>query len=754
MHTNCHSISGDVSCILKDTKTIIQNDNNYRNFIRIKRMILSEEPLPTIPLTHVERAATTSSHTQSHTHTHIHTCNNNASTTSSQLSPISYFGFTKYIPTSIKKPELKTILLQPQNKSNSHNNTSSSYYHNNNSNNNNNNNKHNNTAKLPFFTTKHRTLINIPRSQRSLTANTQSSRFVNYDLFVNDIACMNLKYDESRIYNVNRNAEIAELISQKINYFIKNENENQTTFLMKDIQTKHLNLSIKLFPMKITFNEVNEHGETMKTPFYMFNFPLSLLPVFYYKGIDNFKLILTKIINFSNDYSSITLNESALYEYLKSQAQRDKYKQTLKTFKLNNLFTNGNNNSNSNNMFKLFHAATTSSSHKRNSKKRLSNAYNMNIPLHNIKTIHIYNTSSSSSASTTSTTAKQQHLLSRGYKIVFIWTTPYKQYHVVIETPKVVLIEKDIHLSIEQYIDGYMLFYLYESNFLNWDFYLMNYLFSFKKCRNIIDAIVSKSNHKDHYANMKCECKAPFVVLPHHKYKHNMYDFISTNEPCINTYNYITSLDLKVTLCKYENMPSDYKYEYVIHFNLQQTIKIMKGLKGFPQEKIASYLVKFTEIKERELKFNYELFDSISDKAWINMLHDILKFSITCKETEVTEKALDVVGVRKVKMINRMVVDVDGVEAVENWVGKAGELEKIRSVSCFELFKDELVGKDVEEWAKVCCGMLKKEGEKVGVVRGNNKKHQTVIENSNCMDLYRNMMFVNKRGGRRRTFKG
>ena len=754
MHTNCHSISGDVSCILKDTKTIIQNDNNYRNFIRIKQMILSQEPLPTIPLTHVERTATTSSNTQSHADAHIY--NNNASTTSSQLSPISYFGFTKYIPTSIKKPELKTILLQPRNKSNSHNNTSSHFHNNNNNssnntnNTNNNSNKHNNTAKLPFFTTKHRTLINIPRSQRSHTANKQSSRFVNYDLFVNDIKYMNLKYDESKIYNANRNAEIAELISQKINYFIKNENENQTTFLMKDIQTKHLNLSIKLFPMKITFNEVNEHGEMMKTPFYMFNFPLSLLPVFYYKGIDNFKLILTKIFNFTNDYSAITLNETALYEYLKSQAQRDKYKQTLKTFKLNNLFTNGN----SNNMFKLFHAATTSSSRKRNSKKRLSNAYNMNIPLHNIKTIHIYNNTSSSSTST-STPPKQQHLLSRGYKIVFIWTTPHKQYHVLIETPKVLLIEKDIHLSIEQYIDGYMLFYLYENNFLNWDFYLLNYLFSFKKCRNIIDTIISKSTHKDHYANMKFECKAPFIILPHHKYKHNMYDFISTNEPGINTYNYITSLDLKVTLCKYENMPSDYKYEYVIHFNLQQTIKIMKGLKGFPQEKLATYLVKFTEIKERELKFNYELFDSISDKEWINMLHDILKFSITCKEGDGSEKGVDmVVGNRKVKVISRMVVDVDGVEVVENWVGKAGEVEKIRSVSCFEVFKEELVGKEVEEWAKVCGGMLRKEGEKGGVVRGNNKKHQTVIESSNCMDLYRNMMGVNKRGGRRRTFKG
>ena len=137
------------------------------------------------------------------------------------------------------------------------------------------------------------------------------------------------------------------------------------------------------------------------------------------------------------------------------------------------------------------------------------------------------------------------------------------------------------------------------------------------------------------------------------------------------------------------------------------------------------------------------------------MLHDILKFSITCKEGDGSEKGVDmVVGNRKVKVISRMVVDVDGVEVVENWVGKAGEVEKIRSVSCFEVFKEELVGKEVEEWAKVCGGMLRKEGEKGGVVRGNNKKHQTVIESSNCMDLYRNMMGVNKRGGRRRTFKG
>lgn len=727
MHTNCHSISGDVSCILKDTKSIIQNDKNYRNFIRIKRMILSQEPLPTLPLTHVERATTT----------------NNASSnvpTLSQLSPISYFGFTKYVPTSIKKPELKTILLHPKNQPNSHNNTST-HFHNPSSEHNNNNN--NRTSTGPFFTTKHRTLINIPSSQRGLSMK-PPCRFTNYDLFLNDVSYMNLKYDESKIYNSARNAEIAALLSQKINFFAKSENENQTTLLTKDIQTKHLNLSLKLLPMKITFNEVHEQGEAARTPFFTFNFPLSLLPIFYYKGIDNFKLILSKIIHFANDYSTVSLNESALYEYLKSQTQRDRYKQTLRTFRLNNLVMN-------NNSFKLFNTASTK---KRNSKKRLSNAHNTNIPPHNIKTIHIYNTSSAPSSSSSSS---KQHLLSRGYKVVFVWTTPHKQFTVLIETPKVVLIEKDIHLSIEQFVDGYMLFYLYENNFLNWDFYLLNYLFSFKKCRNIIDTIVSKSNHKEHFANMKCECKSPFVVLPQHKYKQHVYDFISTEEPGVNTYNYVTSLDLKVTLCKYENMPSDYRYEYVIHFNLLQTLKIMKGLKGFPQEKLASYLVKFTEIKGREVKFNYELFDSISDKEWIRMLNDILKFSIAHKSNGESdnEKCGDTSNARKIRLINKQVADVDGVEVVEHWVGKGGELERIRGVNCFELFKDELVRKDIAEWARICSGMLRKERNGgAGIVRGNNKKHQTVIENSNSMDLYRNMLFVNKRGGRRRTFKG
>ena len=724
------NISGEISSILKDTKKVIQNKTIYRNAISVKKYFLINQNLPQL------------TQTQS------------SSSTTTTATPSSYFSFTKYVANSIKRPISTRMHLRPKSRKsptfNDDASTPFSLYST----------RKTSSTNNPMFVTssKYHSITNSPKERRKTPSTL--GRFNNYELFMNE-HYKGLHYEEKDIYN-NRDKDIINLISNKIEYFMQNENENQTTFFMKDIRSKNLNISLKLSSIKITFNEINDKGEKInKSPFYSFMLPFNLLPIFYYKGIDNFKLILSKILIFSNDYNRLSLNESALYEFLQNQ---NKIPTNPRELFLN---TDDNNNNNkmrldlSLNPLKLINEL----SHKKRMFKKSSmntrkvDADHLSIPSHNVRLIHLYN----------NTNEYKSNLLSHGYKIVFIWTTPFRQFQVLVETPKVIMIVKDLHLNIEQYIDGYLLFYLYEKLFIHWDFYLLSYLFSFKKCRNIIDAIRSKTCDKTQYENSKFELKNPFLITPVQQYKQTVYDYIATTDKRENTYNYLTAMSLKVILIKYENSWNDYKYEYIIHFNLQQTKKIMKGLSVFPPEKISNYLYKFTEIKDKELKFNYKLFDSMTDKEWMDLLNNILKFSILQKRKSIQHNNMFGLSTTidnttnnnkskhnyNVKYIYadtsvKQLVDVVEPEVVETSLNDEGQLEQIKARSYFELFRNTLAQMYICAWPAKCNVLLKEDEEqKKSYMRIAFKKPQTVhVHNS-----FRTTFFGPKRSGIKKTMR-
>ena len=55
------------------------------------------------------------------------------------------------------------------------------------------------------------------------------------------------------------------------------------------------------------------------------------------------------------------------------------------------------------------------------------------------------------------------------------------------------MMEPNSHMMIQKYIDYDLLFYLYHNKFQHWDFYILNYLFSFKQCRLVMDRLLSKN---------------------------------------------------------------------------------------------------------------------------------------------------------------------------------------------------------------------------------------------------------------------
>ena len=83
----------------------------------------------------------------------------------------------------------------------------------------------------------------------------------------------------------------------------------------------------------------------------------------------------------------------------------------------------------------------------------------------------------------------------------FLWLTPKKNFKVCINTPLIYINIPRNSIKIKKYIDFELLFYLYEKNFQNWDYYLVKYLSSYKSFRTILEEInsINETTNKDFY---------------------------------------------------------------------------------------------------------------------------------------------------------------------------------------------------------------------------------------------------------------
>ena len=79
---------------------------------------------------------------------------------------------------------------------------------------------------------------------------------------------------------------------------------------------------------------------------------------------------------------------------------------------------------------------------------------------------------------------KNEKLFYNSY--AFIWETPKVTYKVILEMPKITFKYQDIPKNIIIFCHRNMMLFLLKNNFINWDFYLMNYIFSIKPFRKLI----------------------------------------------------------------------------------------------------------------------------------------------------------------------------------------------------------------------------------------------------------------------------
>ena len=383
--------------------------------------------------------------------------------------------------------------------------------------------------------------------------------------FFPDVNFSNLEYKESEIFGKEKIYE--DLIKDKIIYFQNEKNENNTIKLEKDLYygkyKKEIRLTLK--SIHISFEDMNL-SKKLQNQNLQVDIPFALIPLLYYKGIGSFIKILSQIIKAEKNFEDIYFDENAVQGALNN----------IKDFKI---------------------------IPKKNCDKNLNFFDNESKVGNNDKPIILKSPG----------LTKNKNFLKFNI-FVFYWVTLDKTYSVKVTLPTMTLNILEEKIVMNQFIEYELLFFLYKRNFLNWEFFIIKYLSSYSKFRNII----RKLGQNTTLYNEEFFLKEP--KIRYNSFSDEVLYNIYTDQFCRNQVLEFRSFYILVNF-----IDTNYSYEkiYQIHFNFLQYLKLFEISKY--SNKIL-FLIKFLEINNEihSLNFNFREYDEFDIKNWMD---NIRKFS-------------------------------------------------------------------------------------------------------------------------------
>lgn len=514
--------------------------------------------------------------------------------------------------------------------------------------------------------------------------------------FIKNEKYSELRYDDNKIFD----EDYSLYVEEKIDYIINNTIENVQHKLesnFNDVNSKEIKL--KLESIKIQFKPISDINKINKTSINNFNdiletnknkensskeivlyVPLYYAFLFCYKNIEFFKRILLSSIKFSNNFESVFFDDKLISSSLNAMRKEEmpgmeikkeftfsskkdligsaspkKYSLPFRKLVTKNYNTtfgsikspkNGNNGGFSN----------TFSSIKNNF---IDNLINNNKfikkeeVIHSNKNNNIININllSENNRNFSDKTKIENKIIKNNYnEYIFLWETCSKTFVVSIQMPIIYFKYKTMKSEILAYCDKKLFLYIYKKNFVNWDFYILNYLFSIKAFRKIIlnnysianklilSDIFSKSMNREenshttnNFFSLKNKKKADnegFILSENNKFdifseriiinrnKNKIYNilnennesylFFYTNNSYINCiikfYSYLIEID-------YEKLNPKLKWKYYLDF------KQMKQLNEISKyESLDSFLPKIikTDFQNGLLSMDFSLFDEFN----------------------------------------------------------------------------------------------------------------------------------------------
>ena len=355
-----------------------------------------------------------------------------------------------------------------------------------------------------------------------------------------------LNYDEKKIFY----SDYTDFIKEKINFCQKNKLENLQKKLKIDFEDKNKKkIKLELISMKIIFEPIKEdrfrinknkknnknifdinddyNFEDYEEIYYTNNenntnnsreeyytnyinkdekskkkniitFPLSYVFLFYINGLEYFKNILIGSIKFSNDFKNVFFEENEIYSIIQNKTKLKKnnskdynnrvirHKNSTKTHltkksgtirgPVNKQFLSlkSLNSFSMKNKDKYMDDKMSYEDSEQNNDEPDDVLYITN---KKIEKMH-------SNQDLRNKVTKKKEIKYNEY--CFRWETPDKSYKVRIVMPIIIFWSEHIKKNIMTYCDKELFLFLLKKNFVNWDYYILNYLFSLKIFRLII----------------------------------------------------------------------------------------------------------------------------------------------------------------------------------------------------------------------------------------------------------------------------
>ena len=333
----------------------------------------------------------------------------------------------------------------------------------------------------------------------------------------------NLKYDESKIFGQKKLYE--EMIKTKIIELQNVYNKNLTIKKEKIYKygLEKIKMIMNLDSLKIKINEIKDQKsiiiEKNPIPTFEYTLPFALLPLFYFRGVKAFLIILTKLIIFNevNQTFEVEKNDDKIISNILKNCvdfnidddNNNNYpeEKNQNNIKFNSNYNNNlidNKNSSLNNSF--INSQTNSSVNINSVRKQNSLENNEKQPIiENNNTVNpnnrvdrvgfresIPNIKKKGKIKKFDVYPKKHNNDDISTSIYeFFWITKNKSYILTIETP-LITITVPSHSSVaKKYINYELLFYLYSMQFIMWDFYIIKYLSTYKNFRNFLEQIYS-----------------------------------------------------------------------------------------------------------------------------------------------------------------------------------------------------------------------------------------------------------------------
>ena len=418
----------------------------------------------------------------------------------------------------------------------------------------------------------------------------------------------NLYYDEKKIFF----NDYSNLLKEKLFYLQKNKLENMDNKLKINIlDGQKKKIILNLISMKLIFSPLNNdkkdynfedyqeiNGETKeinsedKKNKSIITLPLSYVFLFYSNGFKYFQDILLSSIKFSNDFQKVSFDINEIYSVLRREKAKNtmriqrkinhrlpEHKGSIKLLPKHSTFLKKN---------ILLNLSKKEVNHKKeeNIKERSvnfsfndfnndsSNEYDENkLYRTNKKIITIHSNldlrkKERIKNDTNSLNIQKNEIKYTEYS--FIWETPNKTYRVRIIMPIIIFWSEHIKKNIIVYCDKDLFLFLLQNNFINWDYYVLNYLFSIKSFRQII--LCGLSFYSNNYINSEKQNSftkrdinnRTYSSIIHKKLDNSLFSFI--NEKTI-----ILNINKKIYNQLNPNNES-YKFFYTDNFSINSII--------------------------------------------------------------------------------------------------------------------------------------------------------------------------------------